>query len=178
MYFSWLYDSADLPFRLFFLLNLYTSDHLSFLCSGLGAGISTNSLQRHNISVDIVELDPAVYDLARDFFNIKPVDPLGATHRAFFQDGRQFLKSAAEKVKQIEVDAVGGTDGGGEEAKELKKRIAAATAPLLYDYVLHDVFTGGSLPVQLFTVEALMDIKTVLKKDGILALACISGFQL
>ncbi|RUS13632.1 S-adenosyl-L-methionine-dependent methyltransferase [Endogone sp. FLAS-F59071] len=135
---------------------------------GLGAGISTNSLQRHNVSVDIVELDPAVYNLARDFFNIKPV-PLdgGASHRAFFQDGRQFLKGAAEKVKQIEVDAGGGTDGGGEEAtKEVKKRVAAATAPLLYDYVLHDVFTGGSLPVQLFSVEALRDIKIVLKKDG------------
>ncbi|CAG8787938.1 13305_t:CDS:2, partial [Acaulospora morrowiae] len=39
-----------------------------------------------------------------------------------------------------------------------------------YDYVLHDVFTGGSVPSALFSVEALEQIKRVMKEGGILAL--------
>jgi spermidine synthase len=42
-----------------------------------------------------------------------------------------------------------------------------------YDYVLHDVFTGGIVPKGLFSVEALMKIKQILKHDGILALVSI-----
>ncbi|RUP17956.1 S-adenosyl-L-methionine-dependent methyltransferase, partial [Jimgerdemannia flammicorona] len=141
---------------------------------GLGIGISTSSLQRHNITVDIVEIDPAIYTFARDYFNLTPTAPHegGATHRAFIQDGRQYIRNAAERVVQMERAAGGGGDNNGdqEQSKEGKKRVASATAPLLYDYVLHDVFTGGSLPVQLFTVEALKDIRKVLKKDGVLAL--------
>ncbi|KAJ3295193.1 hypothetical protein HK104_002927 [Borealophlyctis nickersoniae] len=39
-----------------------------------------------------------------------------------------------------------------------------------YDYVLHDVFTGGVVPESLFSVEAMQGVKRVLKDDGILAL--------
>ncbi|KAG9284661.1 hypothetical protein G9A89_004703 [Geosiphon pyriformis] len=39
-----------------------------------------------------------------------------------------------------------------------------------YDYVLHDVFTGGSVPSTLFSIEALIEIRRILKNDGVLAL--------
>ncbi|CAG8433709.1 11273_t:CDS:2 [Ambispora gerdemannii] len=39
-----------------------------------------------------------------------------------------------------------------------------------YDYVLHDVFTGGSVPAALFSIEALIQIQRILKEDGVLAL--------
>ncbi|KAK9764423.1 hypothetical protein K7432_008063 [Basidiobolus ranarum] len=42
--------------------------------------------------------------------------------------------------------------------------------PAMYDYILHDVFTGGSVPPTLFSHEALLQMKRVLKTDGILAL--------
>ncbi|KAJ3162246.1 hypothetical protein HDU88_006729 [Geranomyces variabilis] len=39
-----------------------------------------------------------------------------------------------------------------------------------YDFVLHDVFTGGLVPERLFSVEALKAVKRVLRPDGLLAL--------
>ncbi|KNC96868.1 uncharacterized protein SPPG_07700 [Spizellomyces punctatus DAOM BR117] len=40
----------------------------------------------------------------------------------------------------------------------------------VYDYVLHDVFTGGLVPSTLFSVEALQNVRRVLKPNGVLAL--------
>lgn len=39
-----------------------------------------------------------------------------------------------------------------------------------YDYVIHDVFTGGGVPPSLFSLEALQDIQRIMKPDGVLAL--------
>lgn len=38
-----------------------------------------------------------------------------------------------------------------------------------YDYIIHDVFTGGGVPSRLFTSEAWEDIKYSLKSNGVLA---------
>lgn len=39
-----------------------------------------------------------------------------------------------------------------------------------YDYVVHDVFTGGAEPVNLFTVEFMRDLRSALKPDGVIAI--------
>ncbi|KAG9243199.1 S-adenosyl-L-methionine-dependent methyltransferase [Calycina marina] len=39
-----------------------------------------------------------------------------------------------------------------------------------YDYVIHDVFTGGVEPVNLFTLEFLTDLHRILKPGGVIAL--------
>ena len=39
-----------------------------------------------------------------------------------------------------------------------------------YDYVVHDVFTGGAEPEDLFTQEFLQDLHSVLKPDGVIAI--------
>ena len=39
-----------------------------------------------------------------------------------------------------------------------------------YDFIIHDCFTGGTEPVHLLSVEALRELKSKLKPDGILAL--------
>ncbi|KUJ20509.1 spermine/spermidine synthase [Mollisia scopiformis] len=39
-----------------------------------------------------------------------------------------------------------------------------------YDYVVHDVFTGGAEPVDLFTLEFLQDLNTILKPGGVIAI--------
>ncbi|MBW0563892.1 hypothetical protein O181_103607 [Austropuccinia psidii MF-1] len=39
----------------------------------------------------------------------------------------------------------------------------------LFDYIIHDVFTGGTVPSSLFTVECWKGIRNKLKDDGILA---------
>jgi spermidine synthase len=39
-----------------------------------------------------------------------------------------------------------------------------------YDYIIHDVFTGGAEPVELFTTEFLSGLYYLLKQDGVIAL--------
>lgn len=39
-----------------------------------------------------------------------------------------------------------------------------------FDYILHDVFTGGAEPIPLFTLEFLQSLSTLLKPDGVIAI--------
>jgi spermidine synthase len=39
-----------------------------------------------------------------------------------------------------------------------------------YDYVVHDVFTGGAEPVDLFTLEFIQDLHSILKSGGVIAI--------
>ena len=41
-----------------------------------------------------------------------------------------------------------------------------------FDYIVHDVFTGGAEPVELFTVEFISTLKALLKPDGVVAIVC------
>ena len=44
-----------------------------------------------------------------------------------------------------------------------------------YDLVLHDCFTGGSMPAHLYSLEALRDVKRCLTPGGLLALNFVGG---
>ncbi|KAJ2616797.1 hypothetical protein H4S08_000633 [Coemansia sp. RSA 1365] len=99
---------------------------------GLGIGVSAHSLHRQNVRVDVVEIDPAVYDAAVRFFNLPR--NLNAVH---LMDGRRFIDEAPTET---------------------------------YDYVVHDVFTGGSVPASLFSQSAVTQLRRILKPDGILAM--------
>ena len=39
-----------------------------------------------------------------------------------------------------------------------------------YDYIIHDVFTGGAEPIDLFTREFIMGLSDLLTPDGIIAI--------
>lgn len=39
-----------------------------------------------------------------------------------------------------------------------------------YDYIIHDVFTGGAEPINLFTVEFLNGLKDMLDEQGVIAI--------
>ena len=39
-----------------------------------------------------------------------------------------------------------------------------------YDYIIHDVFTGGAEPVALFTVDFLENLRKLLKDDGVIVI--------
>lgn len=43
-----------------------------------------------------------------------------------------------------------------------------------FDYIVHDVFTGGAEPIDLFTFEFLNDLHSLLKPNGAIAIVSIS----
>jgi spermidine synthase len=49
-------------------------------------------------------------------------------------------------------------------AKDTKQR---------FDYIVHDVFTGGAEPVDLFTIEFFQDLHTMLKPNGAVAIVSL-----
>lgn len=49
----------------------------------------------------------------------------------------------------------------------------AKANPETYDYIVHDVFTGGAEPIPLFTIEFLQGLEALLKEDGAIALVSI-----
>ena len=48
-----------------------------------------------------------------------------------------------------------------QKAKEMRNK---------YDYIIHDVFTGGAEPIELFTREFIMGLSDLLTPDGIIAI--------
>lgn len=57
-------------------------------------------------------------------------------------------------------DAIAFVDEVGEVETERSK----------YDYIIHDVFTGGAEPAALFTLEFLEGLSLLLKPDGVIAI--------
>jgi len=41
-----------------------------------------------------------------------------------------------------------------------------------WDYILHDVFTGGTVPAHLFTKEMWKSVKAALAEHGVLTVVC------
>lgn len=114
--------------------------------SGLGAGISTEAFQRHGLNTTIVEIDPAVYDAARQYFGLS--DP-GPGH-IFLEDARGWVDS---KKREIETKRTDGTLADYD----------------LFDIVVHDCFSGGGVPGHIFTLEFWRDLKSVMSPWGVLA---------
>lgn len=59
-----------------------------------------------------------------------------------------------------------------EDAVSYTARIAQDEAES-FDYIIHDVFTGGAEPIPLFTLEFLQSLNTLLKPNGIIAIVSI-----
>ncbi|EPQ59134.1 hypothetical protein GLOTRDRAFT_54861 [Gloeophyllum trabeum ATCC 11539] len=113
-------------------------EHQKALIIGLGAGVAATSLIRHGINTTIVEIDSAVYDVARKFFGLPDPGP-----------GQVFLEDAKRWVK--------------------RQQSLPAEEKQLYDIIIHDCFSGGSVPAQIFTVEFWEGLKKLTKPDGVVA---------
>ncbi|KAL4958899.1 spermidine synthase [Aspergillus stella-maris] len=57
-----------------------------------------------------------------------------------------------------------------EDARSFVKKAQNAPVKKQYDYIVHDVFTGGAEPVELFTWEFISGLKDLLKDDGVVAI--------
>ncbi|KAI8582791.1 hypothetical protein K450DRAFT_226918 [Umbelopsis ramanniana AG] len=98
---------------------------------GLGCGIATNALLSQGIDVDVVELDPAVYHMASNYFDLMQPSSV------YLESGRTLLERCNRSS---------------------------------YDFILHDIFTGGSVAPGMFSREVLELVKHCLKDNGILAM--------
>ncbi len=75
------------------------------LVVGLGGGSVTTRFEQHGFSVDSIEIDQKVVDIAREFFGFSsPVD------RVFVQDGRAFIQNSEKKYDIVLFDAFVGSD--------------------------------------------------------------------
>ncbi|KAL4872439.1 hypothetical protein BDV12DRAFT_162200 [Aspergillus spectabilis] len=57
-----------------------------------------------------------------------------------------------------------------EDARTFVRRNQESANPVQYDYIVHDVFTGGAEPVELFTYEFISGLHASLKDDGVVAI--------
>jgi len=103
--------------------------------SGLGIGTSHNGMMRHGIETHLVELDPMVYQYAKDYFHLLP------NHTAHIMDAVKFVQDATTVEK-----------------------------PEQWDFIIHDVFTGGAVPSVLFTTDMMQGMNKILKDDGVIAI--------
>ncbi|KAK9428304.1 S-adenosyl-L-methionine-dependent methyltransferase [Lipomyces doorenjongii] len=114
------------------------------LIVGLGIGTAANAMIRHNISTDVVELDPEVVRFAVEHFQL----PIHRS-RVVVCDARTFIHSLARSLTVSPQQAL--EDGMRE-----------------YDYIIHDIFTGGVMAPKLFTSEMWQDTRNIMAPDGVL----------
>ncbi|KAF5358909.1 hypothetical protein D9758_004807 [Tetrapyrgos nigripes] len=117
-----------------------TEDWKNALIIGLGTGISATAFARHRMSLTIVEIDPAVYDAARRYFGLP--DP--GVGNVFLEDARGWTAARSAEMES-------GKQG------------------VFYDIVVHDCFSGGGVPEQLYSVEFWNDLKKIVRPTGIVA---------
>lgn len=116
------------------------------------------SLTHLGIVPTILEIDPVIHEYAQRFFDLPKqpapegftttymLDPL--TPQTHFGDARAYIEKRSSLV------APG---------------YMSVKNHMRYDYVVHDVFSGGMVPAHLFTKEFWFTVKTLLKEDGIVA---------
>ncbi len=129
-----------LPYsRFMFASYLFRPEHEHVLLVGLGGGAMVHFLSHHDpdVSVDVVEIDPVVVDLASKYFQISPHDKL----RIFTADAFVYLRETVNKYDVIYLDAfldplMAGTDIAG-------------------------------IPIQLTQIEFYEDLKTRLVPGGV-----------
>ncbi|KAI0700725.1 S-adenosyl-L-methionine-dependent methyltransferase [Cytidiella melzeri] len=119
------------------------SEQENALFIGLGTGIAAHAFIRHGISSTIVEIDPAVYQAATEFFGLTVPEP----EKVFIRDGRSWVM---ERNRNITTAVVRSPDD-------------------LFDYVIHDCFSGGGVPGHLFTTRFWTELSKVVKPEGVVA---------
>jgi len=71
------------------------------LCIGMGMGIVPRELARSGVSVDVVEINPAIVPVAHRFFDLDP----SVFHLLVFGDGRYYLNRTTQKYDAVILDA-------------------------------------------------------------------------
>ncbi|WRT66420.1 uncharacterized protein IL334_003376 [Kwoniella shivajii] len=116
------------------------------LIIGLGAGIAASTFSKRGMYVDIAEIDPVVYMAAHEHFLLS-AHSIASTN---IIDGSSFISQLADLKR---------------ENNETEESLVP-----MWDYVIQDCFTGGTVPGELFTYQFWQDLGEVTKVDGIIAM--------
>ena len=111
-------------------VRFFRPDAKRMLNIGLGIGSAPSGLGKLGFKVDVVEIDPAVLQFARQYFGYSPT---GEVH---VEDARTFVNRTEQR----------------------------------YDVIVHNTFTGGGAPEHLLSVEAITQIRALLRRSGVLVL--------
>ena len=123
---------------------IHSTHNLPPFTSGLGVGVVPKAFARHKIHTTVVELDPMIYNLTLTHFGVPEPEEIHIT------DARAFV---SQRAASITLDA------------KVDER---------FDYVIHDLQTGGKYPSHAFTMEFWRDVKVLLKDDGIVSVVSYS----
>ena len=94
-------QSVDLfTYLLHGLARAYTTNLSDVLCIGLGVGVVPMQFAREGARVDVVEINPAVAPMARQFFDLQP-----ERLNVVLGDGRQFVNASRKQYDAIILDA-------------------------------------------------------------------------
>lgn len=110
-----------------------------------------------------MEIDPAVYIYAREYFGLP--EPTGGV---FLEDARGWVDTRAKTVQDGKYLEHG-------NATQVAQGVTS-TSKELFDYIIHDCFSGGSVPTLLFSTGFFNSVKTLLKPDGVLAVVRLLSF--
>ncbi len=83
------------------LAEVYTPEIRSALCVGLGVGIVPMRLAARGVAVDVVEINPAVVKVARDYFDCRP----DSFRTLALTDARYFFHQTTNRYDTIILDA-------------------------------------------------------------------------
>ena len=100
----------------------------------------------HGINTTILELDPVIHDFAVRYFKLP-------TNHSYL------IGDAVAAVAAWTASDTTDTSAGRHDTKAG-----------LYEFIVHDGFTGGVVPSQLFTMEFLQGLRTLLRDDGVVAI--------
>ena len=115
---------------------LWNHDIKHVLMGGLGGGSTVRMYQHYstNVSVDTVEIDPAVVEVAKKYFNVTE----DALHKIHTNDARVFLRRTTNLYDVILLDAYATTRYGSSLPKQL-------TTKEFYEIVNSKLTTNGVL---------------------------------
>jgi len=93
-------STSMFTFMLHDLAVAYTPRIESALCIGMGVGIVPMDFVRAGVQVDVVEINPEVVPIAREFFDCEP-----ETFHLVIGDGRSFLNDCDRQYDAVVLDA-------------------------------------------------------------------------
>ena len=126
----------------------------------------------HNVSTTILEIDPAIPEFARKYFGLptqeNPLPVIDPEDPTYGVDADTLYVNPA-----IPQTHIGDARAWIEKKAKMISGLRPIRESMRYDYVVHDCFSGGMVPVHLYTTEFWEDLKVGLKLNGILAVVSL-----